>query len=1193
MAVGLSGLLVAGGAAWVLHVREDRLVAASVRGDAEQQVGAIGRELSERLAVFDALTAYYDGSEKVEPGKFAKFVARFLRRYPDILSLSTARRIPSAERPKFEAQMRKEQGGDHQIRVWDARGRLAPAGPADEYFPIEFIESPRSKLLALGLDLAAEPAWMETIRQAVRSGEPAATEGIPLDPESKESRRVLFVSPIYAKGAPTATPDQREGSIERVVLGEFNLGEILKSALRGTESLGVDVRVFEVPSGGGRVLLAAQGSPARIKPFDPTADPFGKEFGELGHEVEFPIGGRTWLIGCTPTDVYLAAHRGWAPLATLVAGLVVTGLLVLYINTFASHTARIEQVVVERTHELKRANRSLAQEIGDRQRAEAVLKDSEALYASLVENLPVQVLRKDLNGKFTFANTSFCQLLGKPVEEILGKSDFDFYPADLAEKYRHDDRWVAETGRIFEDTEQYEKDGEIRYVHVMKSPVRDAAGNVVETQVVFWDVTAQRSAEEHREHAKAAAEAANRAKSTFLASMSHEIRTPLNAILGMTELVLDTPLSAEQREYLAVLRESGEALLSLVSDILDFSRIEAGKLDLDHSPLDLHESLGDTLRSLAPRAHRKGLELACSIRPGVPEVVVGDANRLRQVIVNLVGNAIKFTDRGEVLVEVEVEGLGIGDWGLGIRDWGSESSQRVQAPSLQSPIPSPQSPVPSELSAVTLHFSVADTGSGIPKEKQEAIFGAFVQGDTSTTRKLGGTGLGLAISSRLVELAGGRIWVQSEVGRGSTFHFTMRVGLPRAEAAGAAAPRPSGVLGVRVLVVDDNATSRAILGQLLRQWEMEPELAASAGEALDRLRRSRQEGKAYHLVLVDAAMPQTDGFALLRQVRQEMDPVPATIVMLASGDRAGDISRCEQLGVSAYVLKPIKQSELFDAIAVALGIGVLVEEGTEASAAGARKPLRPLRVLLVEDSLVNQKLVEALLEREGHGVVVANDGQEAVAAFRTEPFDLVLMDVQMPQMDGLEATATIRQAEKPKGTHVPIIAMTAHAMQGDRERCLEAGMDEYLAKPIRVRRLFDTIAGVVGESAAARAAAPAAPSTAPAAGDGIVDWSTALQSVQGDVSLLRSIIAAFLEESPRLVAELGRAISEAAPNQVVRPAHTLKGSLQYLGARQAYQMALQLETLGREGSLQQAEGLFAALQSEMDRVMSALREYLG
>jgi CheY-like chemotaxis protein len=345
-------------------------------------------------------------------------------------------------------------------------------------------------------------------------------------------------------------------------------------------------------------------------------------------------------------------------------------------------------------------------------------------------------------------------------------------------------------------------------------------------------------------------------------------------------------------------------------------------------------------------------------------------------------------------------------------------------------------------------------------------------------------------------------------------------------------------------------------------------------------------------VLADAAMPQTDGFALLRQVGQEMDPAPATILMLASGDRAGDISRCEQLGVSAYVLKPIKQSELFDAIVVALGIGVLVEDGTEASAAGARKPLRPLRVLLVEDSLVNQKLVKALLEREGHRVVVANDGQEGVAVFRAEPFDMVLMDVQMPQMDGLEATVAMRQAEKQKGTHVPIIAMTAHAMQGDRERCLEAGMDEYLAKPIRARRLFDTIAAMVDTGSAARMAAAGEPPPLPTSGEGVVDWPAALQSVQGDLALLRSIVAAFLEESPRLVAELGRAISEAAPGQVVRPAHTLKGSLNYLGAERAYQMALQLDTMGREGSLQQAEGLFAALQSEMDRVMSALREYL-
>jgi two-component system sensor histidine kinase/response regulator len=1165
-AVGLSGLLLSGGATWVLYVRENRFIDASFCGDAEQRVGAISREFSANLAIFDALTAFYDGSENVEPREFHKFVARFLREYPGILSVSMARRVTQAGRPKYEAEVRKQQKVEHRIRVRGAEGQWIPAGPADAYFPVEFLAPPNSRLLAPGLDLGANPAWREAIDEAARSGEPIAAAAIPAEAESGSPRTVLFVAPIYTKDAPTATPGERRTSLERIVAAEFDLSGILQSALRGAEPVGMDVRLFQVTREGGRLLLAAKGASTRKTPWDPAADPFGEQFGELRHEVEYPIGGRKWLILCTPTDEYLIAHRGWLPLATLIAGVLVTGLLMLYVSTLVSHAVRVEQVVVERTHELKRLNRSLAQEVADRQRAEDVLQDSEALYSSLVENLPVQVLRKNLEGKFTFANKSFCDLLGKRVEEILGKTDFDFYPAELAEKYRHDDHRVAESGEIFEDTEQYKKSGETRYVHVMKSPVRDAAGNIVETQVVFWDVTAQKTAEEHREQAKAAAEAANRAKSTFLASMSHEIRTPLNAILGMTELVLETPLSGEQREYLTVIGESGEALFSLVSDILDFSRIEAGKLDLDRSLFDLHDSLGDTLKSLAPRAHRKGLELACSIRPGVPELVIGDANRLRQVIVNLVGNAIKFTDQGEVLVEVEVEGSGTRDGGLGIRDSGPSS--------------------------VTLHFSVADTGIGIPKDKQEAIFGAFVQGETAMKRRVGGTGLGLAISSRLVELSGGRIWVESQLGRGSTFHFTTRVGLPRAENAGPPAARPSGVLGIRALVVDDNATSRGILGQDLRNWEMEPTLAASAAEALERLRQGQHAGTPYQLVLADAAMPQTDGFALLRQIREEMDPAPATIMMLASGDRAGDVSRCEQLGVSAYVLKPIKESELFDAVVLALGIGVLVEEGAEASAAARPKPLRCLRILLAEDSLVNQKLVKALLERQGHTVIVANDGQEAVGAFRTQPVDLILMDIQMPQMDGLEATIAIRQAEKRKGTHVPIVAMTAHAMQGDRERCLEAGMDEYLAKPIRSQRLFETISAMVDSSDGAPTAAGSPPLTPPTGGEGSVDWTSALQSVQGDFALLKGIIAAFLEESPRLMTELAQAVSGASPTQVVRPAHTLKGSLTYLGAQRACESASQLEIMGREGSLQQADEVFAALESEMARVIGALQDYL-
>jgi PAS domain S-box-containing protein len=848
----------------------------------------------------------------------------------------------------------------------------------------------------------------------------------------------------------------------------------------------------------------------------------------------------------------------WLPMIVVVAGLLITALLVAHANTLAGRTAVVERLVVQRTVELQQANAQLAQEIADRVYAEKVLEDSQALYSSLVENLPVQVLRKDLEGRFTFANRSFCRLLGKKYEEIIGKTDLDFYPAELAQKYRGDDARVAQTGELFEDIEEYEKSGESRYVHVMKSAVRDAEGRIVGTQAVFWDVTARKWAETHLARAKEAAEAANRAKSAFLANMSHEIRTPLNAILGMAELVLDTPLAAEQREYLTAVHESGEALLSLVSDVLDFSKIEAGKLELDCVPFDLHESLGDTLKSLAMRAHRKGLELGCCIRRGVPDVVVGDATRLRQIIVNLVGNAIKFTDRGEVVVDVDCQ--------------------------LQSP------------RDAVLRFAVSDTGIGIPADKREAVFGAFVQGDSTTTRKFGGTGLGLAISSRLVELMEGRIELESEVGRGSTFHFTVRVGLPEEQQATETLPEQAARLrGTPILVVDDNATTRRILEDILSRWGLEPASAAGAAEAAGMLRQARESGRPYRVLLVDAAMPEIDGFSLVQRVRAQSDAFVPIIMMLASGDRPGDISRCEQLHVAAYLLKPIKPSELFDAVVLALGIASPEEEMPEAPAKGPATT-RPLRILLAEDSLVNQKLVRALLERRGHSVVVANNGHEAVSAFAVQRFDLVLMDIQMPEMDGLEATEAIRRSERHSGIHTPIVAMTAHVLQGDRERCLEAGMDEYLSKPVRARRLFEAIEAMVGGPSGQPAAAPA---EAPPAGDlpakpaapaplpssrpssngvsdsgfmaaidtsgmpesGVVDWRVALQSVSNDRELLKAVIETFLIEGPRLMQEMHVALSRSDPTGVVQSAHTLKTSLSYFGVRKGFELALQLEKL--------------------------------
>jgi two-component system sensor histidine kinase/response regulator len=637
---------------------------------------------------------------------------------------------------------------------------------------------------------------------------------------------------------------------------------------------------------------------------------------------------------------------------------------------------------------------------------------------ALIENSPLGIVVLDSERLVKLCNPAFEILFQYTCPEVVGKA-IDELIADGDSEIQEIHRRTLDGEVINTITRRQRKDRSI--VDVELHTVRLVVNRKVEgTLYIYQDISVRKRAEEEMQRAKEAAETSNRAKSEFLANMSHEIRTPMNGIIGMTDLTLETELTQEQVEYLGMVKSSAGSLLSLLNDILDFSKIEAGQLNFETIGFDLRVHLDGAMKALGLRADQKGLELACHILPDVPEALLGDPTRLRQVLVNLVGNAIKFTSKGEIVVRVE-----------------TETETDVEA---------------------ALHFSVTDTGVGIPAESQAAIFDAFTQADNSMTRKYGGTGLGLTICSRLVGMMGGRIWVDSEVGRGSSFHFTSRFALPKAVPAQAPIVEMAMLRNLPVLVVDNNPTNRRVLQEMLIGWHTQPVLFDSGQAALTALEEAKTSGRSFPLIILDCQMPDMDGFTVAERIKHDPKLAGSAIIMMTSAGLRGDAARCRELRVQAYLSKPIGRSDLLDAIKK-----VFRPQGSEqhddrlVTRHTLDEDRRHLRILLAEDNTVNQLLTVRLLEKRGHTVVVAETGKAALSALEKQSFDIVLMDVQMPEMDGLKATIAIREGERISGNHIPIIAMTAHAMASDKESCLEAGMDGYLSKPLKAKDLFAAV----------------------------------------------------------------------------------------------------------------------------------------
>jgi PAS domain S-box-containing protein len=1110
---------------------------------AEAKVHIIGeayRSLRQDLAVTSRFVA---DNPKLSAQEFEAFAGP-LAWSQGVQAMEWTPVIVPSEKESFEAGIRGQGFEAYRVFEKDAKGERAAASGRDEYYPVAYITPLQGNEAAMGFDLGSEPVRRKALEEAIRTKLPVATAPITLVQETGLQKGMLVFHPVFKEG------DQRflgfalcvlrlQSTLERAMTAGGENGSQISIEVADINIEGLPNSFAVLPQGPGEVASTA----------------FLKRH---GYSSAYPLFlcGRTFAVVAQPGSTFPTAHPSEAAGAAGLAGGVVTLVVTMFVGSLRHRQARLERVVLERTRELRES----------KQEVETILQSLQN--GVLIVDAETHAILE--------ANHAACEMIGAPREELVGHTCHNFVcPAQKGACP------VTDKGQKVDNSERVLVNAKGEHVPILKTVIPITLGDRNCLLESFVEITKLKQGEEALRSAMTELEATNyaleeaiaranemalraelasAAKSEFLANMSHEIRTPMNGVIGMTGLLLDTELTPEQRQYAGLVRSSGENLLSLINDILDFSKIEARKLDLEVLDFDLRTTVEDAAEMLAVKAGEKKLELTCLIEPEVPSFVRGDPGRLRQIVVNLAGNALKFTDRGEVSIRVSLD---------------HETDTHA-----------------------TLRFVFRDTGIGIPADRLGMLFSAFTQVDGSTTRKYGGSGLGLAISKQLVGLMGGTIEVESEEGKGSIFRFTVTLAKQPEKPADISDKRPE-IVGLHVLVVDDHATNRLLVTTLLRSWGCRPAEAVDGEAAMAMLLDAARREDPFQIAVIDLQMPGMDGEKLGRTIKANSETRETCLILMSSLGLRGDAARVEQAGFSGYLTKPLRQSQLRGALSLVMGREASADDNirrpivTKHTVAESER--RSVAILLAEDNPINQKVAQAILNKLGYRADVVADGVEAVEALSRIPYDLVLMDCQMPEMDGLEATRRIRDATSGAlDPHVPIIAMTANAMQGDRERCMNAGMDDYLSKPVQPGELAEMLnrwlSRVAGDSRPRKISPRETPPKGVQSQDEVFRESEFLERIMDDRDLARTIVAGFLNDIPHQVRKLRDFLNEGDASGAGRQAHSIKGAAANMGAPSLREVAFEMEETGKGSKLADALDLLPRLETEVERLKRSLEQ---